>query len=213
MRCKLNQQTREKNLERRQKGMKRLLISVILVIALLVLPVSGVLAATSQQVTVTAVPGYISIAETQTTWTINGITGNGFMSTNTTYYANPTGDNITPSATVLDTECYFTITNTSSVNCTITVNFSDFTGGDAMTNGDSGSAGATTFGAYSYHEGMTYAADKKVAQTTGSPAWSDNLTSDNTTLDWGVEITTQTNDWTSGTAMSGTVTITATLAP
>ena len=194
--------------------MKRLLITFILVVALLVLPVSEALAATSAQVTVTAVPGYIEISNSPGTWTINGITGNGYISTNTTYYANPTGDNITPESPVVNGDCRFTLTNNSSVNCTITVNFSDFTGGDAMTNGNTGSAGTTTFGAYSYHSGMTtYASDKVISKDTGSDGWSDNLTPAQGTLDWGVEITTRTDDWTSGTSQTSTVTITATLAP
>ena len=52
--------------------MKRLLISVILAVALLVIPVSGALAAETQDVTVTAVPSYVSIA------TITSATGTAF---------------------------------------------------------------------------------------------------------------------------------------
>ncbi|MBA7505587.1 hypothetical protein ES706_04256 [subsurface metagenome] len=188
--------------------MKRAVISVILAVALLVLPASGALAATSAQVTVTAVPGIVSITETQTTWTINGITRSGVISENTTYYSNPQGDNVTPSATVLANECYFKIDNDSSVNITITVDFGDFTGGDAMTNGNDGSAGATTFGAYSYHEGMTYSS-KVVAESSGSGALKTNLPSTDN-LSWGIEIITQWNDWTSVDPQTSTVTVTAT---
>jgi len=189
--------------------MKRLLISFILVIALLVLPASGVLAANSAQVEVTAVPGIVSITETQTTWTINGITLSGVISANTTYYANPAGDNISPSATVLANECYFKIDNDSSVNITITVDFGDFTGGDAMTNSNTGSANATAFGAYSYCEGMTdYTAGKVFALSSGSGALKTDLPSTDN-LSWGIEITTRTDDWTSGDAQSANVTITA----
>ena len=91
--------------------MKRLIISVILTLVLLMVPASGVLAATDT-VEVTATPGYVSISNAPDTWTLNGIDGNGVIDPDTTYYANPAGtDDITPpSATVLDTECYFTIT-------------------------------------------------------------------------------------------------------
>lgn len=191
--------------------MKRLLISFILVIALLVLPVSGVLAATSQEVTVTAVPGYISITNTPSTWTINGITESGVISANTTYYSNPLGDNITPSSTVATNECYFSANNTGTVNATITVTFSNFTGaGDYMNNSNDGGNSDNTFGAWSYYDGMTYAA-KVLAKESGSTAWSDNLTP-GTPLGWGLEIFTRETEWTSSENMTSTVTITATLA-
>ena len=211
MRCKLNQQTREKNLERREKGMKRLLIAVILVIALLALPVSGVLAATSQDVIVTATPAYISITNTPSTWIINGITKSGVIAANTTYYSNPVGDNETPSATVAPGECYFSVNNTGTVNATINVNFSDFTGaGDYMDNSNAGTNTDNTFGAWSYYDGMTYTA-KVQADESGSAAWSDNLTP-GTPLGWGLEICTRETEWTSSENMTSTVTITAAVA-
>ena len=192
--------------------MKRLLISFILVIALAIVPVSGVLAATSQDVTVTAWPAYIAITNTPDTWTINGITGNGLIAWNTTYYSNPGGDNITPVGTVEVGECYFSVNNTGSVNATITVNFSDFTGaGDNMTNSNAGTNSDNTFGAWSYYEGIDYSA-KDFAKSTGSTAWSDNLTP-GTPLGWGLEILTRQTEWTSTENMTSTVTITATVAP
>jgi flagellar basal body-associated protein FliL len=64
---------------------KKLLISIILAVALLLIPVSGAFALTSQNVTVTAAPAFISIANTPSDWTINGITGSGKIVPNTTY--------------------------------------------------------------------------------------------------------------------------------
>jgi len=90
------------------------------------------------------------------------------------------------------------------------VNFPDFTGGDAMTNGNSGSAGATSFGAYGYYSGMLYAS-KVVAQASGSANLISSLAA-TTDFKWGLEIVTQQNGWTSGTSMSSTVTVTATAA-
>ncbi len=215
MRCKLNQETRGKESRKEEKGMKRLLISFILVIALLALPVSGVLAATSQQVTVTAWPGYIAITNTPSTWTINGISGTGFIAWNTYYYSNLGGDNITPvGEPIAAGECYFSVNNTGTVNATITVNFSDFTGaGDNMTNSGDGGNSDNTFGAWSYHEGMANYSAKVLAESSGSTAWSDNLTPAQGILWWGLEILTRATEWTSTENMTSTVTITATLAP
>jgi len=192
--------------------MKRLLISFILVIALLALPVSAALAADTAQVTVTAIPGIISITNTPATWTINGITESGVISVNTNYYANPLGDTTSPSATVLDTECHFSVNNTGTVNATIIVTFSDFTGdGDNMTNSNDGTNTDNTFGAWNYYEDMLWSA-KDFAKSAGSTAWSDNLTPGNP-LGWGLEILTRETEWTSFESMTSTVTITATVAP
>ena len=178
---------------------------------MLVLPASGALAETSQGVLVTATPGYIAITNLPIAWTINGITGNGYISENTTYYSNPVGDNITPSDTVVDGECNFTVTNASSVNITLTVNFPDFTGGDAMTNSNTGSAGATEFGAYSYYSGMTsYSTNKVIAQNADSDPLKSDIEDTETSIKWGIEISTKTNDWSSTDPMSSTITITAT---
>ena len=200
--------------------MRKLLLPVILVIALVILPISSVLAATSADVTVTAVPGYIEISNAPSTWTINGIAGNGVLSANTTYYANDRGttsDNISPAATgidVVDNECYFTITNNSSCNCTVTVNFGNFVGGLGMNNSNDGSNTGTTFGAYSYYTGLSDYANKVLAKASGSTGWSDNLTAAQGTLKWGLEVLTQGDDWGSGSGtMTATVTLTATVAP
>jgi len=194
--------------------MRKLLIPVILVIALAILPVSSVLAATSAQVTVTAVPGYIEISNAPSTWTINGIAGNGVLSANTTYYASATSDNVTPTGAVADGECYFTITNASSCNTTVTVNFGNFSGGLGMNNSNDGGNTGTTFGAYSYYTGLSDYASKVLAKASGSTGWSDNLTSAQGTLKWGLEVLTQGDDWGSGSdTMTATVTLTATVAP
>lgn len=188
--------------------MKRLLVILLLVAVLVLIPVSGAFAATSQTVTVTAVPSFISISNAPTTWTINGITGSGVIATSTTYYTNPLGDTTAPSATVVDGECRFTITNTSTVATDITVNFADFSGGDAMTNSGTGSAGASTFGAYGYYSGMTFS-NKVVAKSSGSSALMSNLSA-TTNLKWGLQVSTRTSDWTSGSTQTATVTVTAT---
>ena len=199
--------------------MKRSLISIILAVALLVVPVSGALAATdTAEVTVTAVPSYVAIAEIgNTTWTINNVGGgSGVLDIATTYYSNPQDDETSPTATVAENECNFEIDNTSTVIVNIKVDWADFTLGDAMTNVNQ-SAGDTntdstgqTFVAWSYYYGMeTYASSKVLAKATGSSNLKSNLAA-NTDLKWGLEIKTQTDAWSSGTSMEATVTVTAT---
>ena len=190
--------------------MKRLLIAVALAAVLVILPASGLFAATSANVTVTAVPSFIAISNAPTTWTINGITGDGVIATETTYYSNPQGDTAAPSSTVAENECRFTITNTSTVATDITVNFGDFSGGDTMTNGNDGSAGTTAFGAYGYYEGMTYSS-KVVSKATNSAALKSSLAA-TTDQKWGMEIATRTDAWTSGDTLTATITVTATAA-
>jgi len=191
--------------------MKRLLISFVLAVALLMVPVAGALAQTDT-VTVTATPSFLGITNSPDNWTLNGILGDSVIEPNTTYYANPLGDTTVPTATVATGECRFTIDNTSSVATYVVINISDFAGGDDnMTNSnDGGNVAGTTFGAYSWYDGMTYSS-KVVAQTTGSDNLTDNLAA-NTDLNWGMEVLTQSDAWTGGASSTATITITLTAA-
>jgi len=109
---------------------------------------------------------------------------------------------------VVDGECRFTITNTSSVATDLTVNFPHFTGGDAMQNSDDGIAGVGEFGAFSYLSGVNYSTGKVIAKNTGSLDLKDGLAA-TTDVKWGLTCITQTDVWTSGTPMTSTVVITA----
>lgn len=183
--------------------MAGVLVALALMLGLVVTPA---MAATEATVTVTATPEYIAMTNAPSSWTINNITGTGVIQTNTTYYANPLGDTTPPSATVSDTECQFTITNTSTVVTDVFIHWGSFTGGDAnMTNSDAGTNGATTYGAYSWHEGMTYAS-KVVCKSTGSVATEEDLAA-TTDLDWGVEILTRTDAWTGGSSSTASLTV------
>ena len=186
--------------------MKRI-VWVILVAAVLVLGNAvPALADTSENVTVTATPKYIAITNDPDTWTLNGITGTSVIEVDTVYYSNPLGDTTVPSATVATGECRFTMTNASTVATDMYVNIGDFSGGDAnMTNSDDGSNGASSYGAYSWHNGMTYAS-KVVAKTTGSLVLKDGLVAE-TDMKWGVEIETQTGAWAGGGASTATMTV------
>lgn len=189
--------------------MRKTLIAILIALALIVIPVGSALAATSQNVTVTATPKFISITNTPTDWNIGGTSAK--IDKSTTYYSNPLGETTAPSALVADGECKFTITNTSNVAINITVNFPNFTGGDAMTNINTGYAnnGANQFGASGYISGMTWPAGAVILKSSASDALKTNLAA-STNLKWGIAIKTQSDDWTSGSEMSSTVTVTAT---
>ena len=176
-------------------NIKRLVVSLVLALALAVVPATAAIAATSDTVTVTAVPSYVGISNAPNTWTINGITGSGVIATSTTYYSNPLGDTTAPAATVADADCRFTVTNSSTIPITLTVNFGNFSGGNAMTNSDLGTAGATTFGAYAWASGVTYATGKVIAKTAASSAMKTSLAA-LTNIKWGLTISTSTDAWT-----------------
>jgi len=189
--------------------MRKLFIIVAATLLLALVPASGAFAATSQNVSVTATPAFISISNAPGDWTINGITGNSRIAPSTTYYTNPLGDTTSPTiGGAVDAESRFTLTNTSNVAIDLTVVFPHMAGGDASTNGNTGAAGATTFGAKTYFTGQASGA-WVVAQNVGSAEGKDALAA-TTNIKWGLIYLSQTNAFTSGTAMTSTVTITAT---
>jgi len=192
--------------------MKKLLFAILLVVALVLVPITPAFAAPSQEVSVTATPAFIAIANAPDNWTVNDIVGvgtKGVMVVDTVYYSNPLGDCTVPSDDVVDGECRFTITNTSTVITDLTVNFPDHAGGDASTNSDSGDNAAGAFGAYTYCTGMTYSSGKVICKKAGSDATKESLAA-TTDIKWGITYESQSGAWTSGTPMTSTVTITAT---
>jgi hypothetical protein len=200
--------------------MKRILISLVLALLLVLCIAVPVFAdaGTYQDVTVTATPCYVAISCDPLAWTLNdivgdGVTPKGTITNSDVYYSNPQGDGTEPSSTVDTDEGYFVITNTSTVNITLTVDMENFSGGDAnMTNGETGSPGASSYGAYSWYEGMTYSSKvvvKKYA-TGSSTLWTSSSPGDD--IDIGVEVATQTGAF-SGTGQSSTSTLKITAAP
>ena len=191
------------------KRCKNLVVSLVLALTLVLSLSVPVFAADYAEVTVTATPSYIAITNSPSTWTVNGITGSGVMTTNTTYWSNPLGDTTTPTVGgAVDGECRFTVTNTSSVATDLTVNFPNHTGGDASTNSNDGTAGASSFGAKTYFSGQASGA-WVISKNSGSDVGKDALAA-STDIKWGLQYISQTGAWTSGTAMSSTVVITAT---
>jgi len=185
----------------------------IVVALLLVATISApVLGATTAVVTVTQEPAFIGIEIDNATVTLNGLgAGSGLVAPNTVYYTNPEGNTVAPSPTVLDDECYFTITNSSTVAIDLTGNLSDFSGGDNnSTNSNDGSNDGTTYGAYAYYSGETFAS-KVLLKSTGSAtgSFSSDLAA-TTNIKIGFQVETQTTAWAGGDADTATLTITAT---
>ena len=189
------------------------IVSMLTVVGLVGVMASPTLAATTAVVTVTCTPAYISITIAPTTYTINSDTGgNSGMNISTTYYSNPLGGTTSPSATVVDGECDFTITNTCSVAADYTGNMSDGSGGsNAMTNVNGATPGAASYAAYAYYSGETFAS-KVLLKSSGSTLgnFKSNVTAA-ASLKVGFQFATQTGAWSGGTGSTYTLTITATV--
>lgn len=183
----------------------RLLIAIVAAMVMALLPTTGALAATTAPVTITALPAYIALTVSPNGWTVNDLVGaggtpKGTIKEDTIYYSNPLGDCTVPSDPVVDGECYFTITNTSSITTDVFINVGDFTGGSAeMTNSNDGTNSGTNFGCYSYCTGMTYSSGKVVCKSSASALTKADL-APSTNIKFGVMIETRTNAWTGGTA-------------
>jgi len=199
-----------------KRKFSKVMVLMLLVLVLSIVPVMPAFALTSQDVLVTATPAFIAIANDPGTWVMNDIVGDGIspkgtIAKDTTYYSNPLGDNLTPSDPVVDGECRFTITNSSTVDIDLTVNFPDMAGGDASTNSNLGTNDTTKFGAYSYFSGENYSTQKTIAKASASVKAYENLVA-TTPIKWGLAYESQSNDWTSGDNMTSTATIIATAA-
>ena len=186
--------------------MRKTLLAILLALALTVVPAAGAFAATSQNVEITATPAYISISNSPGAWVINDVAdaGGKTILPDTLYYSNPLGDTTSPTVGgVLATECRFTITNTSSVAIDLTIVFPNHIGGDASSNSNTGSNDTTSFGAKTYFTGQASAA-WVIAKNAGSDVGYDALAA-TTDIEWGLIYESQSDDWTSATAMTNTV--------
>ena len=187
--------------------MKKLVISVVLAVALVIVPASGVLAVDTAEVTVTAVPSYIDISISNTAWTLNGISGSGALAINTTYYSQKTQSETTVFGDpVLIANCQNLVTNSSGINITLKADMSNFANGTVpMTNGN-GTAGANAFAAWVCAAGSNWSA-AEVMQTSGSTIfWTSSSAGDDIDVAFGVQ--TQTGAWTDATSQESTITLT-----
>ena len=89
----------------------------------------------------------------------------------------------------------------------VTFTASNMSGGDASTNGNTGTAGATSYGAYTYVSGVLFAS-KVLCKSSGSGVGITNLGASATKY-WGLQLNEQTNAWTTVTPATFTVTATA----
>lgn len=104
--------------------MKILALVVTLALALAIIP-TGVFAATTATVTITATPEYLAITNDSGNWAI------GAIAENTTVYF--TADDLVPAEPLVDGDMKGTITNTGSVTSDVDVKCADFTGGVGWT--------------------------------------------------------------------------------
>jgi hypothetical protein len=186
---------------------KKLLALLVTFVTLAVFAFANI-AATTATVTVTNTPQFISATNSPTTYNFNatGAAHAGVLPS-TTYYSNPSSQIVAPSATVVDGECAFTVTDASSVAIDCTSNMSDMTGGsDNSTNGNTGTAGATTYGSYTYISGIALAS-KVLLKSSASGVCISNLGASSTKL-WGIQLNEQTNAWTGATPATMTLTMT-----
>ena len=185
-------------------GLFTLVLAVSLVIGMAV----PTMAATTAVVTVTNTTQFLSITNNVSTYNFNatGAAHAGVLPS-TTYYSNPASQIVAPSATVVDGECAFQLTDASSVAVDIVFTASNMSSGDASTNGNTGTAGATSYGAYTYVSGVALAS-KVVCQSSASAVGISNLGASSTKY-WGLQLNEQTNAWTTITPATFTLTATA----
>lgn len=110
--------------------MKRGLIALLIVVALVLVPYGTALAATEQNVEITATPSYISISNSPASY------GFGVVAASTNYSTS---------------QGCFTVTNASTVNidCSIGTNNTNWVGTTNWTHADNGTPSATTAALYS----------------------------------------------------------------
>ena len=190
--------------------MRKAILSVVLALVLLFAFAVPVFAATSDTVTVNATPVFISIAVTEASWTIND-GGDDLIRVDTEYYATDANDTTAPGSPVDDADCFFTITNTSTVATDITLTCGHFTGGDTWQNSETRNNGADTFAMLSYFTGDTwvnFATSGVVVEVSGSAVGKDGLGS-GTNIQFGIAFDSPTDAPTIGGAQSGTITVSA----
>jgi len=194
--------------------MKKLILSIVLALVMMLSIAVPVFA--GNEVEVTATPAFVSVSVSPDSWTINGIDGDGKIRLGITYYSNDTGetgDVTAPNETILDGDCYFTATNDGTVSIDIAIDFPDHTGGDASSNSNSGytTNGANAFGASVYVSGTTWPTNAVIAADSGSAESISNLPPlESNTKKFGIAYKAQSGAWTQGEAMTSTVLLTAT---
>jgi hypothetical protein len=181
--------------------MKRILVTLILVLALVLTQAMPALAATSADVTVTATPTYIAMTNSEPSWAI-GTVAASFDS----YFW--TADGLVPAEPLADGDMKSIITNTGSVAEDIDIKCANFTGGVGWTL----SADQTpNLNEVSLRAGITGMANRAamVQVVNGDLELVNSLASSGTKM-WCMEL--ETGTFGDGVGKSGTVTVTASAA-
>ena len=181
--------------------MKKKLLLILVAAMLAVIPITGVFAATSAVVTITATPTYIAITNSEATWAA------GTVAASSAYWWTTAGTAPAPEPFEAD-DMKSTITNTGSVAIDVDVKIAAFTGGVGWTISTDDSPAE---GEISVRAGVTGTANEAAmiqiittdTELTGSLASSG-------TIKWCMEMETPAT-FTDGVEKSGEVTLTATI--
>lgn len=177
------------------------LLPVIIAVVLCIGMAVPALAATTQDVTVTATPTYIALTNSQATWAV------GTVAVSSTYWW--TSDTEAPAEPFVDGDMKSTITNTGSVAEDIDIKVANFTGGDGWTISTDDSPAE---GEISIRAGKTGDANEAamVQVITTDTELVDSLAASGTKL-WCMEMETP-SSFTDGAEKTGVVTLTASAA-
>jgi hypothetical protein len=150
----------------------KLLLALLMSLLLVIVPVSVVLAATTQDVTVTATPSFIGISNSPSTYDFTTIT------------ANTTAESATDA---------FTVDNTSSIpiNVSIAVTTNTWSGGTGWTHSDTATAGADTAGLNANQGGTWGTGDVIIKYDTPNNIVSSQAA--NTDFSWGIQLVAPTS--------------------
>jgi hypothetical protein len=163
--------------------MRKFIVLCVLVLMVMVMIPMAVRAATTQNVTITATPSYVSISNAPSTWAIGVIAASGTAATDAGY---------------------FVITNTSSVAINVSIwCTSTFTGGNAWTLASNGASASMVVGLYAGTVSGTW--DKVVSASPGQVLKSLSASANQS---WHMKLWAPTV-FTDGVEKTGTVTISA----
>jgi len=168
--------------------MKKLFLSILIAVALVILPAIPAFAATTADVSVTATPAFIAITDNVTSYDF------GVVATSSTTQSN---------------EDWVGITNTSTVQTDMTIAVTgDWTGGVGWTHDNAATPGADTAGMKSNRGGTWGVSDVIVETLAGSPNYIYENCPATTNYTYGIQLLAPTS-FTDGVQKANTVRVTA----
>jgi hypothetical protein len=169
---------------------------ILMAVLLAVLPMTGVFAATTATVTITATPEFLAITNDSGNWTIGAI-----AEATTVYF---TADSLIMAEPLVNGDMKGTLTNTGSVTSDIAVKCAAFTGGVGWTISTDATPAADEVSIRAGITGMANRAAMVQVITTDTDLKTSLAAAG--TIMWGAELLTGT--FTDGVAKSGTLTLT-----